>query len=81
MSPETETNIALLMATLSWLQREGGDVPPPGQVNPENLAELARDLGIPVSLSTLKRLDSISLAKARHAARQRGRSHFLSPEN
>ena len=81
MTSETETNLALLLAALRYLQEKGADVPPPGQVTPEALDRLARELEIPVSLSTLKRFDSIALAKFRNAALRLGRSHFLQSDN
>lgn len=68
MSPETEKNIALVIATLNWLQDSGGDVRPRGQVTPEYLAHFSREIGVPVSRSTFRRVEEIALAKARHRA-------------
>lgn len=81
MSPETETNLALLFAALAWLQAEDADVPPPGQVTPEYLSALSRELGTPVSATTIRREESLALAKAAFNARQLGLPYFLKTEN
>lgn len=81
MTKETEANLALLMAALRYLQEHSGDVPPPGKVTPENLSALARELDIPLSISTIRRVDSLAIAKARHAATQRGLNFYLKTEN
>ena len=77
MSPETETNLALLMNAYQWL-RANGDTP--CAPTPEALSALSHELGCPVSKSTIQRVEQTALEKARHAARQLGREYFLSAE-
>lgn len=79
MNPETEAKLALVLATLRWLQEKGADVPQPGEVTPKKLSRLSRELDLYISEKTIRREFTLALAKARHAASQRGRSYFLSP--
>ncbi len=71
MTPETNIRVALVISALRLLQEDDA-APPAGQVSPEYLAKLSRELGEPVSAGTWRRIEFIAVSKLRHA---------LSPES
>lgn len=66
MTPETNTRIALVISALRLRQQEG-EAPAPGQVSPEYLAKLSKEIGEPVSAGTWRKIETRALAKLRQA--------------
>lgn len=65
MTTETNIRLALVISALRMLQDEG-KAPPPGEVSPEYIARLSRELGEPVSADTIRRCESLAILKLKN---------------
>lgn len=65
MTDETSIRVELACAAFE-LMRSNGLLPADARMTPKTLARVSRHIGEPVSASTFRRLERLSLAKLRH---------------